>query len=129
MNYLLLKNIHVTCVVLSLSGFFARGVLMLVESPLLKAPWVRITPHAVDTVLLASAIALAATIQQYPGFHGWLTAKVIGLIVYIVLGVVALKRGKTRAVRIAAWIAALVVFAYVVSVAMTKHPLGFLAVV
>ena len=100
---------------------------MLVESPLLKAPWVRITPHAVDTVLLASGIALAATIQQYPGFHGWLTAKVIGLIVYIALGVVAMKRGSTRAVRITAWIAALVVFGYIVSVAITKNPLGFLA--
>jgi uncharacterized membrane protein SirB2 len=102
---------------------------MFIESPLLKAPWVRIAPHVVDTLLLASAIALAVIIQQYPGLHGWLTAKVIGLIAYIGLGVVALNRGKTRVVRISAWIAALVVFGYIASVAMTKSPLGFLGAV
>lgn len=125
MDYLLVKHVHVACVVLSGAGFFCRGVLMLVESPLLQARWVRIAPHVVDTLLLGSAVVLASSIGQYPGTHGWLTAKVIGLLVYIGLGSVALKRGATRAARAAAWVAALAVFAYIVSVAVAKNPLGF----
>ena len=76
---------------------------------------------------LASAIALAVVIENYPGTHAWLSAKVVGLLLYIVLGSIALKRGRTRAVRIAAFFAALGVFAYIVAVALTKSPAGPLA--
>ena len=58
--------------------------------------------------------------------HGWLTAKFFALILYIVLGTIALKRGKTRGQRIAAWIAALLVFGYMVAVAVTHDPFPFL---
>jgi uncharacterized membrane protein SirB2 len=75
-------------------------------------------------VLLASAIALATMLRQYPFASGWLTAKVTGLVVYVVLGTIALKRGRTLRVRVAAWIAAQLVFLYIVSVAITKDPLG-----
>ena len=99
---------------------------------MLRAPeqlarrWVRIVPHVVDTVLLVSAIALAAMIGDDPGTRGWLSAKVIGLLVYIALGSVALKYGPTRGVRSAAFVGALATFAYIVSVAVTKSPAGFL---
>ena len=106
-----------------------RGAWMMQGSPLLGARWVRIVPHVVDTLLLASAITLAVIIGNAPITHGWLTAKVIGLVLYIALGTVALKRGRTRAVRIGAFIAALLVFAYIVSVAVTKSPLGYLALI
>jgi uncharacterized membrane protein SirB2 len=62
-----------------------------------------------------------------PGTRGWLTAKVAALLVYIALGAIALKRGRTRGVRIAAFIGAIVTFAYIVSVALAKSPLGLLA--
>jgi len=75
-------------------------------------------------VLLASAIALATMLRQYPFASGWLTAKVTGLVVYVVLGTIALKRGRTLRVRVAAWLAAQLVFLYIVSVAITKDPLG-----
>ena len=123
MDYLALKSIHVASVVASFSLFFVRGVWMLRDSPLLRARWVRIAPHIIDTVLLASAIALAYMLRQYPFGSGWLTAKVLGLVVYIVLGTVALKRGQTRRIRAGAWLAALAVFLYIVSVARTKNPL------
>jgi uncharacterized membrane protein SirB2 len=100
---------------------------MLIDSPWLQQRWVRITPHVIDTVLLASAIGLALILEQYPFVHGWLTAKVLGLIAYIILGSIALKRGRTKPIRAAAWVAALAVFGYIVSVALTRHPLGFLA--
>lgn len=121
MTYLTLKNIHVTCVVLSYFFFVVRGVWMMRESSLLARPWVKIAPHAIDTVLLVSAIAMAVMIRQYPFSAPWLTAKLVGLIVYIALGMVALKRGKTKRTRMAAWIAAQLVFFYIVAVALTKR--------
>lgn len=79
-----------------------------------------------DTLLLTSAILLAMTIRQYPFTSSWLTAKVVGLVVYIVLGTIALKRGSTRAIRVSAWIAAQLVFFYIVAVAVTHTPVPFL---
>lgn len=123
MSYLTLKYVHVSCVVLSYSLFFVRGVWMIRESPLLAARWARIVPHVIDTLLLASAIAMAVVIQQYPFVAPWLTAKVIGLVAYIALGMVALKCGRTKRTRAAAWIAAQVVFLYIIAVAILKRPL------
>jgi uncharacterized membrane protein SirB2 len=100
--------------------FFVRGVWMIRGSPRLQHRWVRIVPHVVDTALLASAITMAVTIRQYPFAVTWLTAKLLALFAYILLGTVALKRGKTRAVRIAAWLAAQAVFFYIVAVALTR---------
>src|ERR1700675_3570921 len=100
MDYLSLKIIHVSCVALSYVLFVARGVWMLRGSSLLQQRWVKIVPHVVDTALLASAIAMVVMIRQYPFIAPWLTAKVLGLILYIALGSVALKRGKSQRARI-----------------------------
>jgi uncharacterized membrane protein SirB2 len=123
MDYAWVKALHVGSVALSYAGFVARGVLMIRASPLLAARSLRIAPHAVDTVLLASAIALALMSRQYPFVHAWLTAKVLALFVYIVLGTIALRRGRTMRERVAAWIAAQIVFLYMVAVAVTRSPL------
>ena len=123
MDYIAIKFVHVGCVAISYALFVVRGVWMMRGSALLQGRWVRIVPHVVDTILLASAVALAVMSQQYPLANGWLTAKVAGLLVYIGLGTVALKRGKTRRVRIAAWLAAQAVFLYIVAVALTRMPL------
>ncbi len=124
--YLALKHLHLTTVVLSFALFTLRGVGMLTDAPWLKRPWLRITPHVVDTVLLTSALGLAVILEQYPFVHDWLTAKVLGLIVYIILGSIALKYGATKPIRATAWVAALAVFGYIVSVALTHTPRGFL---
>lgn len=123
MSYLALKYLHVSCVVLSYALFLVRGVWMMRSSPLLAQRGVRIVPHAVDTVLLASAIAMAVAIRQYPFTVPWLTAKLVGLVAYIALGMIALKRGRTKRVRLTAWIAAQLVFLYIVAVAVNKSPL------
>lgn len=122
-TYTLVKHLHVTCVALSGAGFVLRGIWMMRGSALLQRRWVRVVPHIVDTVLLGSAIWLAFALQQAPLAHAWLTAKVAGLVAYIVLGTIALKRGRTRGVRIAAFVGALLAFAYIVSVALTKSVL------
>lgn len=125
--YSALKHIHVTTVVLSFGLFALRGFWMLADSAHLQRRWVRIVPHAIDTVLLASALGLIAILHQYPLVQDWLTAKVLGLVLYIVLGSIGLKRGPTKAIRATAWIAALVVFGYIVGVALTRSPLSFLS--
>ncbi len=127
MSYLLLKQVHVTCVILSGSGFFLRGCWMLLDSPLLHQRWVRIAPHVLDTLLLGSAISMAVMSAQYPLQLDWLTAKLAGLLVYIVCGAVALRWGKTRGVRAIFFLIALLTFAYIVSVAHTRSALGALA--
>lgn len=125
--YVLVKYLHVACVVLSLGGFAARGVLMLAGSPWLNARWVRIAPHVVDTILLASAAWLAWFLQQYPFVHPWLTAKTVGLLAYIGLGMVALRRGRSKRTRVVFFVLALLAAGYVVSVALTRDPAGPLA--
>jgi len=127
MDYLALKYFHIGCVVASGSGFFLRGFWMLTNSARLQRRWVRIFPHLVDTALLGSAIALATISGQYPLAQGWLTAKVIGLIAYIVCGTIALKRGKTRFIRAVFFVVALLVFAYIVLVALNRSPLAVFA--
>jgi uncharacterized membrane protein SirB2 len=124
--YLALKHLHVATVVLSFALFVLRGVWMLADSPWRQRRWVRIAPHAIDTVLLASAVGLALLLHQYPFVHGWLTAKVIALLAYILLGGIALKRGPTPAIRAMAWVAAMLVYGYIISVAVTHAPRGFL---
>lgn len=126
--YAFVKYVHVATVVLSLAGFFLRGILMMRESPLLGARWIRVLPHVNDTVLLVAALSLAAMSGQYPFVEGWVTAKVLGVFAYIILGALALRAASTRKLRILCWLAAMAVFGWIVSVALTRHPAGFLAV-
>jgi uncharacterized membrane protein SirB2 len=115
--------VHVVCVAVSYALFFVRGVWMIRASAMLERRWVKILPHVNDTLLLAAAIALALMLRQYPFVHGWLTAKVVALAGYILLGMVALRLGRPRAVRVAAWVAAQIVFLYIVAVALTRNVL------
>jgi uncharacterized membrane protein SirB2 len=122
--YWFAKHVHVTTVWITLTLFVLRGVWMLADSPWLAKRWVRVVPHINDSVLLISAVVLAVVLHQYPLAQAWITAKVAALIVYIGLGMLALRPGRDRRIRAAAWGAALLVFGYIVSVAFTKSPLG-----
>lgn len=128
MDYLAIKILHVSCVATSYALFVLRGLWMMYLTQWLQQRWVRILPHVVDTVLLGSAVAMALMIRQYPFVAGWLTAKLLALLLYIVLGSVALKRGRTRKQRVAAWFAAQAVFFYIVAVALTRNPLPWTVV-
>ncbi|MDE2441320.1 MAG: SirB2 family protein [Betaproteobacteria bacterium] len=123
MSYLDIKHLHVTCVLLSGLGFSLRGWWMLHESPLRQHRLTRVLPHVVDTLLLGSALTMAWLSGQYPFVNGWLTAKLCGLLAYILLGVMALKRGRTKAIRTRYFGLALLVYAYIISVALTRNPL------
>lgn len=88
--------------------------------------WLRVTPHVVDTLLLLAGLVLAFTIHQYPFVDAWLTAKVIALVAYIGVGTIAVRRARTRGVKVAAWLIALAIVFYIYGVAGTKSPtLGF----
>ena len=95
---------------------------MLRGSSILQQQWVKIAPHVIDTLLLASAITLAIQLKISPLSAPWLMSKIIALLLYISLGTIAIKRGKTRTVRLSAWLAAQGVFFYIVSVALTHNP-------
>ncbi len=126
MAYSLLKQIHLTTIVITLTLFVLRGVWMMADSPRLRARWARIVPHLNDTLLLASGIVLAVLIRQYPLVNGWLTAKFFALIAYIMLGTIALRRGRTKTQRVVAWVAALLVFGYMAAVAVAHDPFPFI---
>ena len=98
---------------------------MMLDSELLKKKWVKILAPIIDTILLVSAIALTLRISQYPFVDNWLTAKVLALILYIALGMVALTYGRTKSIRVTAWLGALLCFGYIVSVAVSRNPAVF----
>ncbi len=120
MSYLAIKHLHISCVTLSISLFFLRGVWVLRDSPVMQQRWVKIVPHLIDTALLSSALTLAWVSQQWPFEQPWLTAKVVGLLLYVILGSIALKRGKTKAAKATAWVMALATFGYIVAVALMR---------
>ncbi|MEE9548303.1 MAG: SirB2 family protein [Nitrosomonadaceae bacterium] len=122
MSYAALKIIHVISVIFSYLLFMLRGIWMMQNSSILQRRWVKILPHVIDTVLLASAVTLVTMIQQYPGMSTWLSTKIGGLLLYIILGMMALRFGKSRKIKIISWIAAQIVFFYIVLVALTKNP-------
>ena len=119
-----LRNLHVACAVASIVLFVLRHVLMLRGIDWRKSIALRIMPHAIDSVLLVSAVLLTISIEQYPFVNSWLTVKVIALVAYIFLGMQALKRERSQAVRRVAFLAAVAVFAFIVTVARSHSPLG-----
>ncbi len=124
--YTALKHVHLATVCISFCLFFLRGVWMIGDSPRLKQTWVGIVPHINDTVLLLSAIGMVSLIGQSPFAFDWLTAKIVALVVYILVGTVAIKRGSTKAIRIGAWALAMLIFSYMVSVGLSRDPRGYL---
>lgn len=129
MEYQSVKWIHEAAVTLSFLGFFARGIGMLTESAWIRHRAARTWPHVIDTILLLSGVMLAWMLRLSPLETPWLLAKFAGLVAYIGLGTVALRAGRTKRQRAAAWVAALLTFGYIVSVALTKDPLGLPGVV
>jgi uncharacterized membrane protein SirB2 len=123
--FVIMKSIHMITLTITVTGFILRSIWMLRDSPLLQARLVKTLPHVNDTILFVSAVWTAALLGQYPFVDAWLTAKVFGALAYIILGAIALTYGKTRQIRSMAFVGALLCFAYVVAVAITKNPLIF----
>lgn len=127
MPYDLIKLLHQTAVTLSLTGFIARGLGSLRGDAWVQHRLVRVLPQVVDTVLLASGLTLAWLLKAAPHRTPWLAAKLVAVVLYIVLGTLAMRPGRPVALRWAAFAAALVTAGWIVSVAVSKQPLGFLS--
>jgi uncharacterized membrane protein SirB2 len=127
MEYATVKVVHQGAVAVSFAGFFARAIGVLRDARWVRGRTARTLPHIVDTVLLASAIALAWMLRLSPVETPWLLAKIVGLVLYIGFGVVALRPGRPQPVRVVALLAASITFIYIVSVAVSKDPAGLLA--
>ncbi len=122
-----IKWVHVAAVIASGGLFALRGT-----GTLAGATWPMFAPlrylsYSIDTVLLTAALMLATLLHQYPFVHAWLTVKVLLLVSYILLGGYALKRARTRAARAWCFVAAMLVYVFIASVARAHHPLGAFA--
>jgi uncharacterized membrane protein SirB2 len=122
-----IKLTHILAVSASGGLFALRGIAMLCGARWYMAAPLRYLSYTIDTVLLTAALMLVTILHQYPFVQSWLTAKVLLLVVYVVLGSYALKRGSTRAVRAWAFVAAILVFAFIVSVGLAHDPRGVFA--
>lgn len=125
--YLQIKWVHIAAVIASGALFFVRGGAQLLGARWTMAAPLRYLSYTVDTVLLTAALMLATILHQMPFVNGWLTAKVLLLVVYIVLGSFALKRATKRSQQAICWIGALLVYAFIISIARAHSPLGFFA--
>ncbi|MGB6188498.1 MAG: SirB2 family protein [Aeromonas molluscorum] len=124
--YPLLKHLHMAFAIVSILLFIYRWALAINGSPRLQQRWLKILPHVNDTLLLLAGVVLAVTLQMNPGSQPWLLAKLIALVVYIGLGAMALKR-PDRKQKVIAGIAALLVFNYIIGVAISKSPWAWFA--
>ena len=118
--------VHVSCVALSGLLFMFRGMLRLGNIALANHRVLRLLSYTIDTILLGAAILLTLVVHQYPFVNAWLTTKVLLLVVYIVLGVAALRRARTTLGRGIAFFAALATYVFIVGVAVAHHPAGWL---
>ena len=122
-----IKWVHIAAISASGSLFALRGALVQAGHPrwAMAAP-VRYLSYGIDTVLLTAALMLLTILPGAMFANGWLTTKLVLVLVYVVLGTFALRRGRTAQTRRACYVAALLVFATVVGIAVAHHPLGWL---
>ncbi len=126
MNYLLLKYVHILCVAVSFSLFCVRGLWMMKVYPPATERWVKVLPHVIDTLLLASAIAMVA-ISPLVRWPLWIQTKIALLIVFLALALASFRLGRGRLARGGLWLVAALLFLYITTVAVLHDPAGVLA--
>ncbi len=119
-----IKWIHMAAVIASGSLFLLRGLAVQARARWPMVAPVRYVSYAIDSVLLAAALALVAILPTALYANGWLAVKLVLLVVYVGLGTFALKRGRTPRVRLATFLGALAVYGSMIAVARAHHPLG-----
>ena len=124
--YLPLKHLHLTCISLSLILFVTRFYWRKQNPSMLQKKWVKILPHTIDTILLASAIGMAIIASINPLEQTWLAAKILALLAYILAGTFALKRANSPQAQNLSFVLALTCFAYILMVAFSKQVLPWM---
>ncbi|MGI2169188.1 SirB2 family protein [Shewanella sp. MF05960] len=105
--YPAVKHSHMLLVALSVIFFIARFVLHLRQSPIMEKKFVKVAPHVIDTFLLLSGFTLCFMIKQYPFVDPWMTEKIICVVAYIALGIMALKSNRNKLFKFFAFIGAI----------------------
>ena len=124
MDYFFIKHLHMSAAALSIVLFIIRASWSVTGNALLHTRVIRILPHVIDTVLLVCGVILAAMIGPN---QPWILTKIVLLIVYIGVGTIAIKRGRTPRTRATAALIAVAVFAYIVGVAINHDSLSWFA--
>jgi uncharacterized membrane protein SirB2 len=126
-TYNVLINVHLTSVALTISLFVLRYWWQFTQNPRANARWTRVVPHVIDSVLLLSGVGLIIVTRYMPfTVNGtWLTEKLFGVIIYIVLGFIALGRGRPRSQQTGfiTFLLGLVVLYIIIKLAATKIPI------
>jgi len=122
MSYLLLKNVHIFCVAAGFSLLFVRGLWMLRVYPPASEAWVRMLPHAVDGLLVVSAAYMLFSMPRLE-WPAWMITKFALLALYVIMAIVMF-RGATRLQKGVAWVAGMLIYLHITSVAVLKSPLG-----
>jgi uncharacterized membrane protein SirB2 len=128
-HFVAIRQVHIACVVLSGALFCLRGSLRIANVAAANHRLLRLTSYFVDTALLAAAVLLTIILRQYPFLDAWLTAKVLLLVLYIVLGTCALKRARSRRAGVLTFGGALLTYTLIIGVAVTHAPAGWLSLV
>lgn len=122
LSYLLIKHVHITLAIISISFFCVRFFWAINDAAQLNRKWVKILPHFVDTLLLACGLYLLFTLGVWPSENAWLAVKLVALVIYILLGTFAIKRGRTKQTKIVTGTLAILVYLYMVNVAISHNP-------
>lgn len=128
-----IRLIHILAVSASGALFLLRGLALFTGprwlADLAMVMPVRLLSYVIDTVLLVAALVLMTIVQQYPFVDAWLTAKVLLLLAYIGLGMIAFRLGRTLPQRFGAFVAALCLYGYIISVARAHDPWGIFSAI
>lgn len=123
--YMLAKHLHLTAVFFSISLFVIRFFWLMRSSALMDKRWVKVFPHVIDTLLLISALSLCFMIQQYPVVNHWLSEKIVFVVLYIVLGMVALNNKHSKKMQWIAFVGAISCVLSIANIALFKQPILF----
>jgi len=126
--YVAMKHSHLLLVGISLLFFIVRGIALLMKAGWLQQKWAKISPHVIDTFLLASGITLTVISQQYPISDNWLTAKMVFLVGYILFGIKMMKTNSLM-LRRSYFAAAIICIIMMITIARTHHPLGLFSLI
>ena len=121
-----IKAFHILMVLASGGLFALRGLFVLAGQRWPLAAPVRYLSYTIDTTLLTAALMLLTILPGAMFANGWLTTKLLLLVVYVVLGTYALKRGRTPRVRMMCYLTALGTFVTMYGIARMHSPLGWM---
>ena len=122
-----IKQFHIFIAMLSGTLFALRGAFVLAGARWPQALPVKWLSYAVDTSLLTAALMLLTILPWAMFANGWLLVKIVLIVAYVVLGVMAMRPQRNRRSRAIYYVLALLTFVAIYVTARTHNPLGALA--